>query len=288
MDTRELLKKVRQIEIKARRNSDHMLSGEYQSSFKGRGMTFSEVRLYQYGDDVRAIDWNVTAKLNETYVKVFEEERELTLMLVVDVSGSTHFGTDGVYKRELAAEICASLAFSALANNDKVGVLLFADGPEHYIPPRKGKKHLLHIIREILEFNPKTNTTNIAKALSFLLNTQKKKAIVFMISDFMSEDYLDVLKVALRKHEMIGVRLYDPTEMTLPNLGMLQVYDPERNDYRWVNTSRAKVRKSFQLKQLRYAHYFREAFVKYGGGAIEIDIKQPYLKKLMQYFKHQA
>ncbi len=288
MDTRELLKKVKQIEIKARRNSDHMLSGEYQSSFKGRGMTFSEVRLYQYGDDVRAIDWNVTAKLNETYVKVFEEERELTLMLVVDVSGSTHFGTEGVFKRELAAEICASLAFSALANNDKVGVLLFADGPEHYIPPRKGKKHLLRIIREILEFQPNTNTTNISDTLSFLLNIQKKKAIVFMISDFMADDYLNVLKVALRKHEMIGVRLFDPSEMELPNLGMLQVYDPEKKDFTWINTSRSKVRKSFKVNQIKYAHYFSEGFTRYGGGAIEIDIRKPYLKKLMQYFKYQS
>lgn len=288
MDTRELLKKVRQIEIKARRNSDHMLSGEYHSSFKGRGMTFSEVRLYQYGDDVRAIDWNVTAKLNETYIKVFEEERELTLMLVVDISGSTHFGSQGVFKREMAAEICASLAFSALANNDKVGILLFADGPEQYIPPRKGKKHLLRIIREILEFQPKSNKTNISSTLEHFLNIQRKKAIVFMVSDFVANDYLDVLKVALRKHEMIGVRLYDPSEEHIPNLGMLQVFDPEKNEYTWINTSRARVRKAFTIMQLEYAQYFREGFSKYGGGAIDIDIRQPYLKKLIQYFKRRA
>lgn len=288
MDTRELLKKVRQIEIKARRNSDHMLSGEYHSSFKGRGMTFSEVRLYQYGDDVRAIDWNVTARLNETYIKVFEEERELTLLLVVDVSGSTHFGTQGRFKRELAAEICASLAFSALANNDKVGVLLFADGPERYIPPRKGKKHLLHIIREILEYEPNTSTTNISKTIPFLLNIQKKKAIIFMLSDFMDVDYLNTLKIALRKHEMIGVRLFDPTEASLPDLGMLQVYDPEKRDYVWINTSRKRVRQSFETSHRTYVQYFRDAFTKFGGGAIEIDIHQPYLKKLMQYFKQHA
>jgi uncharacterized protein (DUF58 family) len=288
MDTRELLKKVRQIEIKARRNSDHMLSGEYHSSFKGRGMTFSEVRRYQYGDDVRAIDWNVTAKLNNTYIKVFEEERELTLLLVVDVSGSAHFGTNGAFKREIAAEICASLAFSALANNDQVGVLLFADGPEYYIPPRKGKTHLLRIIREILEFTPKTTGTNIKDTLAYLLNIQKKKAIVFILSDFMTDDYFDVLKVALRKYEMIGVRLYDHSEEKLPNLGMVQMYDPEVKDYAWVNTSNSAVRKEFEVNYRRYAGQYRENFKKYGGGQIEIDIRKPYMKRLIQYFKYRS
>ncbi|MCC5915695.1 MAG: DUF58 domain-containing protein [Cryomorphaceae bacterium] len=285
MDTRTLLKKVRQIEIKARRNSDHMLSGEYHSSFKGRGMTFSEVRLYQYGDDVRAIDWNVTAKLNETYVKVFEEERELTLMLLVDISGSTHFGTDVAYKRELAAEVCASLAFSALANNDKVGVLLFAEGPEHYIPPRKGKSHLLRIIREILEFSPKSSGTNVKAALAYLLNVQKKRAIVFVLSDFVSPDYADVLKVVARKYELVGIRLYDPTEEDLPNIGMVQMYDPEMRDYTWVNTASKEVRKSFVRYYREHVEKYKNLHKKYGAGQIELDIRKPYMKKLVQYFK---
>jgi uncharacterized protein (DUF58 family) len=284
LDAHALIKKVKQIEIKARRNSDQLLSGEYHSSFKGRGMTFSEVRKYQYGDDVRAIDWNVTARLNETYVKVFEEERELTLMLLVDVSGSTHFGTDGVFKRELAAEICATLAFSALANNDKVGLLLFSDDVERYIPPRKGRSHLLRIIKELLEYQPKSAGTKIAPALEYLLKVQKKKAIVFVLSDFFCEDYHQVLKLAARKHDLIGLRLYDHTEAQMPNLGMIQIFNAETSTYQWINTSSASVRKSFALAYNRYAGEFQRLMKKNGAGQIEIDIRKPYMRSLINYF----
>lgn len=284
IDAHSLIKKVKQIEIKARRNSDQLLSGEYHSSFKGRGMTFSEVRKYQYGDDVRAIDWNVTARLNETYVKVFEEERELTLMLLVDVSGSTHFGTEGVFKRELAAEICATLAFSALANNDKVGLLLFSDKVESYIPPRKGRSHLLRIIKELLEYQPKSKGTRISPALEYLLKVQKKKAIVFLLSDFFTNDYQQILKLAARKHDLIGLRLFDHTEAHMPNLGMIQMYHSETNTYQWVNTSSAEVRKRFAKNYQSFANDFQQLMKKNGAGQIEVDIQKPYMRSLINYF----
>lgn len=284
IDAHSLIKKVKQIEIKARRNSDQLLSGEYHSSFKGRGMTFSEVRKYQYGDDVRAIDWNVTARLNETYVKVFEEERELTLMLMVDISGSSHFGTKDYFKRELAAEICATLAFSALANNDKVGLLLFAEELELYIPPRKGRSHLLRIIRELLEFKPKTSGTNINTALQYLLKVQKKKAIVFLLSDFYCDAYTQTLKLVARKHDLIGMRLFDPMEEKLPNLGMIQLYDSEKKSYEWVNTSRSSVRRAFEIYHQSYAETFRKNLQKNGAGQIEIDIQKPYMRSLINFF----
>ena len=205
MDTKELLKKVRKIEIKTRRLSDHIFSGEYHTSFKGRGMTFSEVRQYQYGDDIRAIDWNVTARYNEPYIKVFEEERELTMMLMVDISGSESFGTQKQFKKDIVTEIAATMAFSATQNNDKIGLILFSDEIELYIPPKKGRSHVLRIIRELIEFKPKSQKTDIAMALKFLSGTQKKKAIVFVISDFMSEDYEHTLKIASKKHDITGM-----------------------------------------------------------------------------------
>ena len=209
MDTKEILKKVRKIEIKTRRLSDHIFGGEYHSSFKGRGMTFSEVRQYQFGDDVRAIDWNVTARYNEPYVKVFEEERELTMLLMVDVSGSEFFGTNQQFKRDTATEIAATLAFSAIQNNDKVGLILFSDQVELYIPPKKGKSHVLRIIRELIEFSPKSKQTNINEALKFLSNVMKKKAIVFLLSDFMDDDYEQTLKITGRKHDVTGIKVFD-------------------------------------------------------------------------------
>ena len=209
METKEILKKVRKIEIKTRRLSDHIFGGEYHSTFKGRGMTFSEVRQYQYGDDIRAIDWNVTARYNEPYVKVFEEERELTMMLMVDISGSEFFGTNQQFKRDTATEIAATLAFSAIQNNDKVGLILFSDQVELFIPPKKGKSHVLRIIRELIEFSPKSKQTNIDEALKFLSNVMKKKAIVFLLSDFMDDDYEQTLKIAGRKHDVTGIKVYD-------------------------------------------------------------------------------
>jgi uncharacterized protein (DUF58 family) len=236
MDTKALLKKVRKIEIKTRRLSDHVFGGEYHSTFKGRGMTFSEVRQYQFGDDVRAIDWNVTARYNEPFVKVFEEERELTLMLVVDVSGSESFGTKTQFKREILTEIAATLAFSALQNNDKVGLALFSDQIELFIPPKKGRSHILRIIRELLEFEPKSRQTNISTALEFLSGVLKKKAIVFMLSDFMDNGYEKTLRITAKKHDLTGIRVYDPVETKLPKLGIVPMRDAETGAIRWINT----------------------------------------------------
>ena len=212
MDTKELLKKVRKIEIKTRKLSDNIFGGEYHSTFKGRGMTFSEVRPYQFGDDIRNIDWNVTARYNEPFVKVFEEERELTLMLMIDVSGSELFGTEQQFKSELITEIAATLAFSALQNNDKTGLILFSDQVELYIPPKKGKSHVLRIIRELIEFQPKSLKTNISEALQFLSRVSKKKAIVFMLSDFMDTGYEKPIQIAAKKHDITGIRIYDKKE----------------------------------------------------------------------------
>ena len=221
MDTKELLKKVRKIEIKTRRLSDHIFSGEYHSSFKGRGMTFSEVRQYQFGDDIRSIDWNVTARYNEPYVKVFEEERELTMMLVVDISGSESFGTTQQFKKDILTEISATLAFSAIQNNDKVGLLLFSNEIELFIPPKKGKTHVLRIIRELIEFEPKSKKTDLSQALRYFSNVMKKKAIVFILSDFIDTGYDNALKIVGKKHDVTGIRVYDKLETELPKLGMV-------------------------------------------------------------------
>ena len=244
MDTKELLKKVRKIEIKTRRLSDHIFGGEYHSTFKGRGMTFSEVRQYQFGDDVRSIDWNVTARYNEPFVKVFEEERELTMILMVDISGSAIFGTTNQFKKEVITEISATLAFSALQNNDKAGLILFSDEVELFIPPKKGRSHVLRIIRELLEFRPKSNTTNISEALKFLSSVMKKKAIVFILSDFIAEDYEKTLKIVGNKHDVTGIRVYDIREESIPNLGMVQMRDAETKIIRLINTQSKSALKS--------------------------------------------
>ena len=246
MDSKEILKKVRKIEIKTRRLSDHIFSGEYHTSFKGRGMTFSEVRQYQYGDDVRAIDWNVTARYNEPYVKVFEEERELTMMLMVDISGSEIFGTTNQFKNEIVTEIAATLAFSSTQNNDKVGLILFSDEIELYIPPKKGKSHVLRIIRELIEFKPKSKKTNLAQALKFLSSVMKKKAIVFLISDFMVKDYEQTLKIASKKHDLTGIRVYDKREESIPNLGMVNMLDAETGESFLVDTNAKSVRMNYE------------------------------------------
>src|SRR5690606_4797451 len=217
----------RKIEIKTRRLSDHIFGGEYHSTFKGRGMTFSEVRQYQFGDDVRNIDWNVTARYNEPFVKVFEEERELTMMLMVDISGSEFFGTTQQFKNEIVTEIAATLAFSATQNNDKIGLILFSDKIELYIPPKKGRSHVLRIIRELIEFEPKSKQTNIEEALRFLSNVMKKKATVFILSDFMADNYRQTLKITSGRHDITGIRVYDRHEESIPNLGMVQMQDQE-------------------------------------------------------------
>ena len=288
MDTKELLKKVRKIEIKTRRLSDHIFGGEYHSTFKGRGMTFSEVRQYQYGDDVRNIDWNVTARYNEPYVKVFEEERELTMMLMVDVSGSELFGTSDQFKKEVITEISATLAFSALQNNDKVGLILFSDEVELFIPPKKGKSHVLRIIRELLEFKPQSNQTDLAEALKFLTNVMKKKAIVFVLSDFITDGYDTTMKIVGNKHDVTGIRVYDEKEEYIPNLGMVQVMYAESGNYQLINTGSKKVRHEYWKYHLDRVDYFNDSFNKSGSGVIHCRVDESYVKKLLGYFKRRG
>ena len=288
MDTKELLKKVRKIEIKTRRLSDHIFGGEYHSTFKGRGMTFSEVRQYQYGDDVRAIDWNVTARYNEPYVKIFEEERELTMMLMVDVSGSELFGTSNQFKKEIVTEISATLAFSATQNNDKIGLILFSDIVELFIPPKKGKSHVLRIIRELIEFQPKSKKTNIAEALRFLSSVMKKKAITFILSDFIADDYEQTLKIVGKKHDVTGIRIYDQREEEIPNLGMVQMEDAESGEIMLVNTQSKKVRTNYAKFYLEKVAYFQNAFTKSGSGVLSSRVDESYVKKLLGYFKRRG
>jgi len=288
MDTKELLKKVRKIEIKTRRLSDHIFGGEYHSTFKGRGMTFSEVRQYQFGDDVRNIDWNVTARYNEPYIKVFEEERELTMVLMVDISGSELFGTTNQFKNEIITEISATLAFSALQNNDKVGVILFSDQIELFIPPKKGKTHVLRIIRELLEFKPKSYKTDIAQALKFLSSVMKKKAIVFVLSDFIDEEYEKALKITGSKHDVTGIRVYDEREESIPNLGMVQVEDAETGKLQLVNTTSKKVRNAYAEFHRNHVTYFKESFTKSGCGVLDCRVDESYVKKLLGYFKRRG
>ncbi len=288
MDTKELLKKVRKIEIKTRRLSDHVFGGEYHSTFKGRGMTFSEVRQYQFGDDVRNIDWNVTARYNEPFIKVFEEERELTMMLVVDISGSEFFGTKNQFKNELVTEIAATLAFSALQNNDKIGLILFSDQIELFIPPKKGKSHVLRIIRELLEFEPKSTKTDLAQALKYLHNVMKKKAIVFVLSDFITNNYKDTLKIVAGKHDVTGIRVYDPREEAIPNLGMVQMQDEESGELLLVNTASKRVRNQYHAFYQERVDAFKEAFQKSGAGVMDCRIDESYVKKLLGYFKKRA
>jgi uncharacterized protein (DUF58 family) len=285
METKELLKKVRKIEIKTRRLSDHIFSGEYHTSFKGRGMTFSEVRPYQYGDDIRSIDWNVTARYNEAHVKVFEEERELTMMLMVDISGSESFGTKNQFKKDIVTEIAATMAFSATQNNDKIGLILFSDQIELYIPPKKGRSHVLRIIRELIEFEPQSYKTDIAQALKFLSSTQKKKAIVFMISDFMSDEYEQTLKIASKKHDITGIRVYDIREEKIPNIGMVSMQDAETGAIQWVNTGSKAVRLNYEKYYQSKISYFKETFSKSGSGVVNTRVDESYVTKLLGYFK---
>jgi uncharacterized protein (DUF58 family) len=285
MDTKELLKKVRKIEIKTRRLSDHIFSGEYHTSFKGRGMTFSEVRQYQYGDDIRNIDWNVTARYNEAHVKVFEEERELTMMLMVDISGSESFGSKNQFKKDIVTEIAATMAFSATQNNDKIGLILFSDQIELYIPPKKGRSHVLRIIRELIEFHPQSKRTDITQALKFLSSTQKKKAIVFVISDFMSDGYEHTLKIAAKKHDITGIRVYDIREQSMPNLGMVPMLDAETGLMQIVDTSSKVVRFSYEKYYNEQLNYFKETFSKSGSGVVNTRVDESYVTKLLGYFK---
>ena len=288
MDTKELLKKVRKIEIKTRRLSDHIFGGEYHSTFKGRGMTFSEVRQYQFGDDVRNIDWNVTARYSEPFVKVFEEERELTMMLMVDVSGSELFGTVEQFKNEVVTEIAATLAFSATQNNDKIGLILFSDKVELYIPPKKGRSHVLRIIRELIEFHPASKQTNLTEALKFLTNVMKKKAIVFVLSDFMTDDYHQTMKIVSGKHDVTGIRVYDKHEEEIPNLGIVQMEDEETGELMLVNTSSKRVRLNYGKYYYEKVNYYKDSFSKAGAGTIDCRVDESYVKKLLGYFKRRG
>ena len=285
MDTKELLKKVRKIEIKTKRLSDHIFGGEYQSTFKGRGMAFSEVRQYQFGDDVRAIDWNVTARYNDTFIKVFEEERELTMMLIIDISGSNFFGSDSLFKNEYVTELAATLAFSATKNNDKVGLILFSDNVELYIPPKKGKSHVLRIIRELLEFKSESKKTDINIPLKFVSNILKNRSIAFIISDFISKDYSNSLKIFSSKHDVTGIRIYDKTEEIIPNLGVIDITDNETGVKLTVNTGSKNVRKKYSEYYNSKRNEFIDFFKKSGSGIIECNTHDDYQKKLLKYFK---
>ena len=288
MDTSELLKKVRKIEIKTKGLSRHLFSGGYHSAFKGRGMSFSEVRDYQYGDDVRNIDWNVTARTGQPYVKVFEEERELTVMMVVDGSGSTYFGTENQTKKDIITELCAVLAFSASNNNDKVGLILFSDQIEVFIPPKKGKKHILRIIRELLDFEPQGKATKISFALEYFNNIIKKRSICFLISDFMDTAYDDALRIASRRHDIIGVHLSDRYERDLPKIGLVRFMDQETNTTRWIDTSDSAVRKKYRARFEDQFKAFQSAFITAGADTIPLDLGDSYINALLKFFKKRA
>ncbi|MBN1398133.1 MAG: DUF58 domain-containing protein [Bacteroidetes bacterium] len=285
METRELLKKVRQLEIRTRGLVNQVFSGEYHSVFKGRGMEFSEVREYQYGDDMRMIDWNVTARLNHPFVKIFEEERELTVMLVVDMSGSQFFGSQSALKRDIALELSAILAFSAMKNNDKVGLILFTDRIEKFVPPRKGRGHVLRIVRELLSFEPTRSSTSIRTALEYLNHVQKKRGIVFVISDFMDRDYEAALRIAGRKHDLIGVVLQDPRENELPNIGLVNLRDAETGAVRLVDTTDARVRSIYRHTNQKMHEARQSLFIKSRLDDIKVRLDQPYLKPLIDFFR---
>ncbi|MCQ2294365.1 MAG: DUF58 domain-containing protein [Bacteroidales bacterium] len=280
----DILKKVRKIEIKARGLSRQLFSGEYHSAFKGRGMAFSEVREYQYGDDVRNIDWNVTARLNHPYVKVFEEERELTVMLLVDVSGSNRFGTHHQFKEELVAEVAATIAFSAIQNNDKVGVILFSDKIEKFIPPKKGSSHILRIIRELITFRPSSNGTDLSQALRYFTNVIKKRCTAFLLSDFYDENYLDSIKIASHKHDLVAIRIADEKEARLPDLGLAKFYDPETSETIWIDTADASIRQAFADRYAAHVREVEESLKKYGIDQAVLFTGEDYVKELKKLF----
>jgi len=285
VETKELLKKVRKIEIKTRGLTRQIFAGEYHSAFKGRGMTFSEVREYQYGDDIRNIDWNVTARFNHPYVKVFEEERELTVMLLIDVSGSGDFGTREQLKRNLITEIAAVLSFSAIENNDKIGVIMFSDRIEKFIPPQKGRKHILRIIRELLECHPQSSGTDISESLRFLTNAIKKRCTAFLISDFRDKGYARSLQVANNKHDVAALHVYDIRETSLPAVGLLRVLDAETKHERWIDTARKSVRENYAMKWESHQEMMKEIFSRAGVDSVSLRTGEDYVKPLMRLFK---
>lgn len=287
-NTQELLKKVRKIEIKSKGLSNQIFSGEYHSAFKGRGMAFSEVREYQLGDEIRSIDWNVTARFNSPFVKVFEEEREMTVMLLVDVSGSKNFGTRKQLKDDLVTELCAVLAFSAIQNNDKVGVIFFSDQVEKFIPPKKGKSHILMIIRELIDFEPEHNGTNIKEALRYFTLAIKKRCTAFIISDFIDDNYLDELKIANKKHDLVALQIYDERELEMPNVGMIQVQDAESGQVKWFDTSSERNRVAYKTNGLRKHGEILENMRRSGVDHTKLVTHQSYIQPLMTLFKRRG
>ena len=285
MSTSALLKKVRKIEIKTKGLSNHIFAGEYHTAFKGKGMAFSEVREYQPGDDIRSIDWNVTARYNSPFVKVFEEEREMTVMLLIDMSASGNFGTQEQFKRELATELAAILAFSAINNNDKVGVIFFTDKVEQFIPPKKGKSHILRIIREVLAFEPTGKGTDIAGALEYFSAVIKKRSICFILSDFMSKEFDRPLKIASKKHDLVALRIHDKREDTLPNVGLVPMQDAETEKMLFVDTSSKKVRDNFAKNRAQATEKLRNLFPASGVDLIDITTGTDYVKPLIIFFK---
>lgn len=288
METSELLKRVRKIEIKTRGLSNQIFSGQYHSAFKGRGMAFSEVREYQMGDDVRTLDWNVTARAGSPYVKVFEEERELTVMLLVDVSGSGDFGSKVMLKRQMMTEICAVLSFSAIQNNDKVGIIFFSDRIEKFIPPKKGKSHILRIIRELIDFKPEHKGTNLSEALRYLTNVVKKRSITFLLTDFMDSDYSGALKLANKKHDLVAIRVHDKLEQEIPNVGLLPMTDAETGEMIWVDTSNKSVRTKLKASSLKFEAELKESLLKSGVDMAEVRTDGSYIKPLMNLFKRRG
>jgi uncharacterized protein (DUF58 family) len=285
VEATELLKKVRRIEIKTRGLSKHIFAGEYHSAFKGRGIAFSEVREYQYGDDIRSIDWNVTARFNHPYVKVYEEERELTVMLLIDVSGSGSFGTTSVFKRDLMTEIAAVLSFSAIFNNDKIGVIFFSDKVEKFIPPLKGRKHILRIIREMLDFKPDSRLTNLNEPLRYLTNAIKKRCTAFVISDFLVPDFEEALRIASNKHDVVALKIYDPAERSIPDLGLVKISDAETGAEKWIDTSSSVTRREYATWWNNHFQMVKNIFKRCGVDSSEISTGEDYVKPLMKLFK---
>jgi len=285
MEATELLKKVRKIEIKARGLSRHIFAGEYHSAFKGRGIAFSEVREYQYGDDIRSIDWNVTARFNHPYVKIFEEERELTVMLLIDVSGSGNFGTTVSFKRDVMTEIAAVLSFSAILNNDKIGVIFFSDRIEKFIPPQKGRKHILRIIRELLDFSEEGRKTDLDVPLRFLTNAIKKRCTAFIISDFIAPDFEEALRIASNKHDVAALKVYDRIETSIPDIGMVKIIDSESGTEKWIDTSSGVAREKYRLWWENHLENVKNTFRRCGVDSAFFSTGEDYVKPLIQLFE---
>ncbi len=288
MEAKEIIKNIRKIEIKTRGLSKNIFSGEYHSAFKGLGMSFAEVRAYKYGDEVKNIDWNVTARTDQPHIKVFEEERELTVMLLIDISKSTFFGTRSKLKSEVTAEISAVLSFSAISNNDKVGAILFTDKIEKFIPPKKGKSHILRIIREIIYFEAESNGTDLSLALEYLNNVNKKRSIVFVMSDFLTKGYETPLRIAGKKHDVIGVHIFDQAEYKLPKVGLIKAKDAETGEKIVLDTSSSSVRKNYESWYAQNYKYFKDNFNKLGLDIIDIQVKDDYSLALHKFFKRRV